>query len=424
MDLIRLYCDIKDIKIKNLINHFMRCLGVYVEEIYYKDIQGEHKGPSLFDVYVITSFYEGRSVEIENKDTTIMILDNQYDVDEQSAGIKKILFYKYKTSGEFLKAFAEKIKSFLNVPMKFEKRLLYGNKNFETQINQIAELYVENQIFQSSVYARYFFENEDRFYWGINHYIQYISDLKKLNDGENQSDLLTYTISYAMYEADVFCKKHLYELFYPTDEILYNCSELLKKYESNEEICILIADVHLELLDSWAKAANEFGNINLMYCSYAHYKRGRILRKYADDVDNALVSIKNALKLNRYYYNAWYQYAMCYDEIGDYAQENYALHQISDILQEKGKANMLSPIEMEYLSKSISRIQQINYEKMYDMGYEKTFQEMKEDIQNAQGGSGYIKYMNFVEPEKGIIPDVLVEEFNNKMKMFETEICT
>lgn len=415
MDLIRIFCDIKDIKIKSVVNHFLRYLAVYIEEIY--DSNEELKNSALVDIYIISKNYSDVSIDIKNEKKAILILADGYDIDEKY-GVKKILYDTCSSKVDFLKALVAKIQKVLAVRSKVEDRLIFD----DFYVDEIVESYVKNSIFESSICARYFFENRDRLDWILNNYKEFINELTFL-DEKSKSDLLTYVISYAMYEADVACKKHLCELVYSPDKIVENCNQLMKKYGDNIENCLLIADVHFELMDSWAKAANEYGNVNLMYCSYAHYKRGRILRKYANDIENALTSIKNALKLNKYYYNAWYQYAMCYDEKSDYAQEIYALEKICSILKEKKDEHILSPIEIEYFYKTILQMKQINEEMLFDLEYEDQFELERRRIISEAGEERYIKELDLKIPKKYIESKVLGDEFLEKMREFQKERC-
>ena len=53
MNVVRIYCDIRDIRMKGLINHLMRCLGVYVIEIY-DEKETDNIIDSLCDIYAVS----------------------------------------------------------------------------------------------------------------------------------------------------------------------------------------------------------------------------------------------------------------------------------------------------------------------------------------------------------------------------------
>ncbi len=412
MDLIRIFCDINDIKFKNLLNHFLRYMAVYIEEIY--SWGEERKNESLVDIFIISKYYTEVSVDIEIEKKAILILTDGYDVDERY-GVHKIVYENYSQEEDFLSELLDQINDILVVRKKFENRLIF--QSAVVGKDGITKVYAGNHIFESSILARHFFENRERLEWILVNYKNYINDLNNLFE-KNKSDLIKYAISYAMYEADVACKKHSYELLYSPECIVANCLELMKRYEDNTEICLLIADVHFELMDSWAKAANEYGNAHLMYCAYAHYKRGRILRKYADDIDNAIISIKNALELNPAYYNAWYQYAMCYNEKNDYEREIYALQKIYFILKVKRSEGISSPIELEYLYKTILQMKQLITEMHVNIDF-------GEEIELRNVGEGYAAEMNLTEtvPEKHISSNVLINEFSTKVSEIQMERC-
>lgn len=415
MDLIRIFCDIRDIKIKNIINHFLRYLAVYIDEVYQLD--AKVKNTSLVDIYIISKNYADTLINIEDEKKAILILADGYDIDEKY-GVQKILYDDDLQKIDFLKQIIEKIKQILASRKKIENRLIFD----DTYIDKIVESYVNNSIFESSIYARYFFESRERFDWVLNNYKKFVNELSYLSN-ERRADLLNYAISYAMYEADVVCKKHSCELIYAPEDIIENCFELMRKYDNNIENYLLIADVHFELLNLWAKAANEYGNLKLMYCSYAHYKRGRILRKYANDVENATISINNALKLNKDYYNAWYQVAMCYNEKNNYEQEIYALQKICTILKSKKDEHILSPLENEYFYKTILQMKQINDEKLFDLEFDAKFEKEKCEMLSEAGEVKYLDEMKLNAPKEYIKPEILAAEFKKKMVEFQSERC-
>ena len=191
MDIIRILCDIRDIKIKNLINHFLRYLAVYIEEVYH--FNNEETSSSLIDIYIISKNYSELSIDIKDEKKTILILTDGYDIDENN-GIKKILYDNYSHKIDFLKALIEKIETILTVQKKIENRLIF-DENF---VGKITELYAKNNIFESSIMARYFFENRERFDWILNNYKNFVKELSCLYN-ESKSDLLNYAISYAMH---------------------------------------------------------------------------------------------------------------------------------------------------------------------------------------------------------------------------------
>ena len=389
-------------------------MSVYVEEIY--NFQDGESYESLVNIYIISQYYSDVPVDMGDEQKAILILADGYTV-EEGYDVHKISYVENLQDMEFLNKLLEEIDKILIARRKVENRLIFNS----VSIDGIVENYTKYHIFESSLLARHFFEkNTERFYWILNNYTEYINELNRLFE-KNKSDLLRYAISYAMYEIDVACKKHSRELPYSPEQIVGNSLELMKKYEDNTQVCLLMADIHFELMDSWAKAANEYGNINLMYCSYAHYKRGRILRKYANDIDNAIISIKNALDLNEDYYNAWYQYAMCYDERDDYEQEIDALRNICIILRVEKGEKFLAPIEREYLYKTILQLQQISMERHFEMDFCDEIG-LEEETQQFEY---YIKEMNLEEnvPEEFIDPDVLKEEFQEKIAEFQMERC-
>lgn len=417
MNIVRIYCDIKDIRIKGLVNHFMRCLGVYVIEIY-EGKETDDTIDSMCDIYVISEFYNRNSIDIENEKKSIVILSDGYDIGENEFQIKKIKFDD-ETEDEFLNQLLYEMQDILNTQKLLEKRLVYSDDDYCYNIKKIIKEYVKNKIFDCSLYMRYYFADERLFEWSIQKYRNFIGELEEWNR-EKHSDLLNYTISYIMYEADVMCKRNSYKLLYSTEQILDSCSELLQKYDSNEEIRLLSADVYFELLEFGTKAANEYGSIFLNHCAYAHYKRGRAFRKFVGDIDSAKISIKNALKLNKFYYNAWYQYAMCLAYEEDYEGEAITLFNIFKALKSKWNENILSPLEFEYLYKALLLIEQLSDQKKYKLLSDEEYEKTEKQLMNKWRKNKYEEQMQLIknkelggEKEKGI----------ERLRNFREQMC-
>lgn len=394
MNTIKIYCSNKDIRIKGIINHFMRCLGLYVVEIYEEE---NNNIDSICDIYVISKYCKLQSIDVKNESKSILVLADGYDTDEQDQVIKKV-YYEDSDMEEFLTNLIYEMGDILEGQKLLEKRLIYEDSDYLYIIYKIIDKYTRNKIFESSVYMRYYFSDEELFMWSIPKYENFINELQEWNTKKN-SDLIEYTILNSMYEADIMCKKNSYELLYSTENILQRCRTLLQRYESNEEVRLLIADTYNEFLEFGAKATNEYGSVYLEHCSYAHYKRGRAFRKYVGDMRSADISIKNALKLNKFYYNAWYQNAMCYAYIEDFEGESESLFNIFRALKDKWNENILSPLELEYLYKSLGLLKQISDDGKFRLLGNSEYKKMEDSLDVKCLTSKYAEYMGILQDD-------------------------
>lgn len=399
MNVIRLYCDSRDIRIKGIINHFMRCIGLYVIEVYDEE---NNEIDSICDIYVVSEYYEQESIDVKNEKKSILILADGRDIDDQQVLVKK-LYYEETDMEEFLTNLIYEMGDIFEDQKLLEKRLIYADLDYLQVIYKIIHEYTKNKIFECSAYVRYFFSDEVLFRWSMPKYKKFIEELQMWNL-KKQSDLIKYTVLYIMYEIDIMCKKNSYQLLFSPEEIINNCNILLMKYESNEQLLLLRADTHNELLGFGAKATNEYGNNYLQHCSYAHYKRGRAYRKYIGDMMSAEISIKNALNLNKLYYNAWYQDAMCLAYKKDFIGETEALINIFIALNDKWKENILSPLELEYLYKAFWQLEQITVEHNISIWRDYEHAKLKELLNDKCFSSKYVEYMGFLKDEnlKGV----------------------
>lgn len=181
-----------------------------------------------------------------------------------------------------------------------------------------------------------------------------------------------------MYEIDIFCKKNSYEILYSTRTILNRCENLLHKYERNEELRLLRADIYNELEEFGSKAINEYISGFLVYIPYAYYKMSICYKKYIKNIDSAEISILNILKndCGKYNYKAWYQYAKCLSYKNDIQNEAEALCNVLKIFKEKWEEKILSPLEYKYLENIVLELEDISNKRLIYID-EKDLKEMK-----------------------------------------------
>ncbi len=368
MDFINIYCNSKDIKIKNIINQFMRHLSLYVFE-YYNQKNGYQY--SLCDIFIISKNCNTNYINIKNKTKSIIVLADDYDIDINTSKI----YYKNMDIKQFLFKLLYEMEPILKEQKFIKQRLIYADSDYISIIYKIIEEYTKYEIFKSSLYMKYYPTNKIIFE-KLSQYRKFVQELEDFNSTQ-KSTLIEYTVLYAMYKIDIFCKKNSYELLYSSQAILNRCEKLLYKYEYNETLRLLIADIHNELEEFGSKAINEYMSKYLLYIPYAYYKLSKCYEKYINDIDSAEISILNALMLNEYNYKIWYQYAKCLFCKNNVQGGIEALCNVLKILKEKWTDKILSPVEYKYLQNVISELDSIKNESQYYIN-DKLLKEIKQ----------------------------------------------
>lgn len=136
-----------------------------------------------------------------------------------------------------------------------EQRLIYSDNDYMSIIYKIIKEYAKYDIFENSLYMKYY-PTDKTIFDKISKYKKFVQKLEAFNSTQ-KSKLIEYAILHAMYEIDIFCKKNSYRLLYSQKIILNRCENLLYKYERNEELRLLRADIYNELEEFGSKAINE-----------------------------------------------------------------------------------------------------------------------------------------------------------------------
>lgn len=371
MDYGNIYCNYKDIKIKSIINQFMRYLSLYVFE-YYNQENGYQD--SLCDIFIISKYHNANYVNIKDETKSIVILTDGYDIDVD-INTRKI-YYKNMDIENFLSKLLYEMEPIFKKQKLIEQRLIYSDSDYMSIIYKIIKEYAKYEIFENSLYMKYY-PTDKTIFERISKYKKFVQELEDFNSAQ-KSNLIEYAILHAMYEIDIFCKKNSYEILYSTRTILNRCENLLHKYECNEELRLLRADIYNELEEFGSKAINEYISGFLVYISYAYYKMSICYKKYIKNIDSAEISILNILKndCGKYNYKAWYQYAKCLSYKNDIQNEAEALCNVLKIFKEKWEEKILSPLEYKYLENIVLELEDISNKRLIYID-EKDLKEMK-----------------------------------------------
>ena len=358
MNVIKLFADEKNsIKEIMALKHILRYFGLYVIENPQLDSK-EYDVKSIADIYVVKkNDNKEQYVNNYNWSKTILISNESIDYNND---VSVIIDRTGCTSLQFLQEFTDQLLSIIESDIACINNLIIQSDDYRNIIKAIIKVYTENDIFENSIYIKYFYPNELLYQEISKNYTSYIKKLIEIYEEYYNSDLLTYNIIFAMYEMNLACKKNNHAHIYPDDLISQISDEIKTRFKDNEEAILLSAEVACEFKNSWAKAANEYDTIYLEHCSYAHYKRGRILRKYVNDIVGAKEEINKAIEYKPDCYKAWFQYAVCNDDGRNILEAYTALNKVYEILYNNMKDEILSPVELEYLYKSLLRLRQLN----------------------------------------------------------------
>lgn len=388
MDFVRMYYNSVEVMPKILISHFLRYMGFYIEEI--TDGTEPSSKESSLDVYIVSEEdvkqnQGGIRINDIEKSIIIWIKDDPAKIENND----QFVIYQPRQNMErqFLNDFLDKYIEIFQKQKSEKPRLLGSVHDMQGTLKTIMKLYLSCEILQCSIYTRCFYEQDGLYWRAFDNYTSFIDEVQKWTGEDCKSDLVKYVTAYAEYELDIICKKNFRKLYYPVKELVHQSYKLVEKYRENEQILILKADIDLELDDFWSGAANEFADAYLVECAYAHYKRGRIIRKYTNMYDLAINYEKWAIRYKKDYFSAWYQIAVCYESQGNYEEAVKAFEQICLILDKKFNKHLLSPIEIEYLYKAVVGIARIENDRLGNIYraelYRNLAKEVIKEVQNT-----------------------------------------
>lgn len=352
MDVVRIFLNSIDIMPGTLLVHFLRFMGFYVEQ---NETQNSCVGEeSVLDIYLISNdFFENHENTLDDIDlqkSVLVLKDAWYSEDD---AVKSIYWNGEMTNEAFLTEFIQLISEQI---VECEKaRLLQSDLKWKEQVIEIAKKYTECKLLESSLVTRCFYKQNEFYNWGIGNYRKFIDVLST----NNMSDYMRYVTVMAKYEANLISKKNSYEYYYDTKVLLNECNELLERYNENEELHLLRADILYELEDNCLEACRRYGEEEVSHCAYAYLKRAKIVRNYFGEHENAIFLLKESLMIFPEYYQVWYQLGDTYESMGKRKMAIEAFRRVYEVLENKLERQILSPMEWEYIYKSVMRIAMI-----------------------------------------------------------------
>lgn len=348
MNTIKLFFNGIDIMPNVLLQHFLHYLGFYVYKVEDDDIKEEIE--SIADIYVISDEFvrsQSQVLESMNGKKSVLISVNGWSYEDDLA--QRV---SYEGSNMWEVFLLDIIEALYKIFLTDGAVSLFGDITqwYQTAL-KVAGVYREYKLLEASLITRCFFKQNQFYEDGIKRYNGFINEIAKF-----ESDYADYVSLFAKYEADLISKTNKYIYCYDTSLLLSECNELLRKYQDNEELHLLRADILFEFEGNWMDGCDRYSDEEVENCSYAYFKRAKILRTYYKEYMNAEVLLKKAIHMNGNYIQLWYQLGECYDQMGRYDKAIKVFKQIYNILEHKYNKAILTPLEWEYLYKSVMRI--------------------------------------------------------------------
>lgn len=389
MDLIRLYYDQRDIRPVTFIQLFMRFLGIYVED---GNIDTDENAPEyLNDIYIVSDFYMQRyeqlKIEVnQNRRPVLVFMDGwslkneelytsiQYSTGEEAAlleQILKVLIDSAKRQGD-------------------EKSILDGIT--ENDIPFIVNPFIQHQIVQSYVFTKCFYIDKELYRIAYRNYMEFLEDI--LQPKRREKDLFEFITLYTAYEVNYMCRRNKLRTSYSEHFLQNKCDKLLANGRSSHiALHLLRGDIYHELQEKRMQAMKEYMCIANQGNAYAWYKLGRLYKAVGSEPKKLAVCFEKALAQRPIYYQAWYQIAGCRELQGDYQGAVDAFAKIPEMLSTKRNAELLQPIEIEYIYKSYIRIASIYEEGMKDEREAFYYYKKADDIIRESAAQQYVRLM-------------------------------
>lgn len=204
MNVIKLFADEKNsIKEIMALKHILRYFGLYVIENPQLDSK-EYDVKSIADIYVVKkNDNKEQYVNNYNWSKTILISNESIDYNND---VSVIIDTTGCTSLQFLQEFTDQLLSIIESDIACINNLIIQSDDYRNIIKAIIKVYTENDIFENSIYIKYFYPNELLYQEISKNYTSYIKKLIEIYEEYYNSDLLTYNIIFAMYEMNLACK--------------------------------------------------------------------------------------------------------------------------------------------------------------------------------------------------------------------------
>ena len=175
---------------------------------------------------------------------------------------------------------------------------------------------------------------------------------------------------------------------YPVKEIVDESEELYFNYRKNEELCYLNAMIFGNIKGNWTSQANICADETLVRNPDALYQRGLVIEGYLKDYTLTILELASnymrwAIHYKKDFYQAWYELGICQELSYQHDDAYHTYEKVLLILNDKLQRHLLSPIEQDYLYRTIENIIRLSYSINGDIfGYQNLLFQVIESEQN------------------------------------------
>lgn len=164
-----------------------------------------------------------------------------------------------------------------------------------------------------------------------------------------------YTFLNLAYEGNLYCERSGTFQIYTKGSLADMCSNLVEKQEDKswqESFCLLAAQVFDDLLRDYNRAFEYYKECCNDFNAYAYYRKGIIFQEHTNDFEKMLKYLETSVCIYPEYYRAWYRLGRCYMRLDRYREALEAFRNVRRILEVRLEADVLRPMEIEYLFKA------------------------------------------------------------------------
>lgn len=335
-----------------LLADFFRIIGCFVSECTL-----EEEPQEKFDLTIVIGklFHEENKEKIEkfpNQDRMIII-----DLFEES--MKEECIRKEQPCIKYLQDCLSKIPKCEGISLMDDEL---------TNLNQLAGIYVENELMQSRCTASYMFDDKEIVQEAQKKYAEAFVKVKELSDKTKQRnsyvEFMRIDLARLLNETNSFRDERF---LFDINKLLDYADHLHEKYPDFHNLYIyqgLLAELDRYTADQaneyYQKALEQIGGRE--YAVYANYRLGRYYERRRRNSEKALQYYKEANRLNRHSYRTLYKLGMYHR---DHNEPSEAIRYFSLIITDlsyKKDNNYLQQKEYEYLYKAYCLLGNI-YEK-------------------------------------------------------------
>lgn len=342
---------------------------------------------SSFDIYLIdeeySKMYQGNLI-IRNIEKSILVYIPSNDNFDKS--IEGYIVYQ-KDNQKFMYEFIKKFIEIYQMQVSPGKRLLDSSNLLSQDLSTLIEYYFSFNLLFHRIYGK-FDEGEELGTSARKAYHCFIEKYNSLIDFEPNNYLLKSIRTHAKFDLSMIEIFGSFCYSYPVKEIVDESEELYFNYRKNEELCYLNAMIFGNIKGNWTSQANICADETLVRNPDALYQRGLVIEGYLKDYTLTILELASnymrwAIHYKKDFYQAWYELGICQELSYQHDDAYHTYEKVLLILNDKLQRHLLSPIEQDYLYRTIENIIRLSYSINGDIfGYQNLLFQVIESEQN------------------------------------------